>query len=350
MSGKYGFGFETSAMGGAITPSNIGDYAWLLNGNTVGSLKFIGTLDAYSFPFRVNNSEVARFIYSATASLNGNFGINTTSPTAKLHIKGYDSTTNYYAIKVDDSADNSLFCVKNNGRIGIGILNPGTKLQVVGEGNSSTTYNFQTSNLSSSKYAVFRDDGLFGINCIPTATLDIEDDKSDPYILKLANLGSTRTAAFTIRTQSANITHIYNVGSAYVGISTDYRQSTVYGTENLNSNSRGINFIVDNSGTSTNQAFRIIGDDATYSGGFAGTFFYAKDGQVGIGLGSSAPNNSALLELSSTTKGLLIMRMTSTQASAITGVDGLMLYVTDTDATFTSVGFWGYQGGAWAKF
>lgn len=55
------------------------------------------------------------------------------------------------------------------------------------------------------------------------------------------------------------------------------------------------------------------------------------------------------LELASTTQALLIMRMTAAQAAAITPANGMMLYATSTDATFTAVGFWGYEGGAWTK-
>jgi len=56
-----------------------------------------------------------------------------------------------------------------------------------------------------------------------------------------------------------------------------------------------------------------------------------------------------MLDITSTTQGVLLPRMTSTQASAITAINGLMLYVTDTDAAFTSVGFWGYENGTWIK-
>jgi hypothetical protein len=41
--------------------------------------------------------------------------------------------------------------------------------------------------------------------------------------------------------------------------------------------------------------------------------------------------------------------ITATAASAITAADGMIVYVSDTDATFTSVGFWGREGGAWVK-
>lgn len=44
-----------------------------------------------------------------------------------------------------------------------------------------------------------------------------------------------------------------------------------------------------------------------------------------------------------------LVQMTSAQASAITPSDGLMVYVTDTNATFTTIGFWGRQSGAWVK-
>ncbi|HYO22729.1 MAG TPA: hypothetical protein VER36_10010 [Flavisolibacter sp.] len=70
----------------------------------------------------------------------------------------------------------------------------------------------------------------------------------------------------------------------------------------------------------------------------------------GIGIGTSSPNASASLDISSTTKGLLPPRMTAAQASAISSpAEGLMVYVTDTNGTFTAKGWWGYNGSAWEK-
>lgn len=64
----------------------------------------------------------------------------------------------------------------------------------------------------------------------------------------------------------------------------------------------------------------------------------------------TATEASAALEVRSTTGGVLLPRMTATQGSAIASpADGLMIYVTDTNATFTSVGFWGRENGAWVK-
>lgn len=72
-------------------------------------------------------------------------------------------------------------------------------------------------------------------------------------------------------------------------------------------------------------------------------------GNQSNGLGTLTPSNQALLELVSTDKAFLIMRMTAAQASAITPANGMMLYVTNTNGTFTVVGFWGYEAGAWVK-
>jgi parallel beta-helix repeat protein len=57
----------------------------------------------------------------------------------------------------------------------------------------------------------------------------------------------------------------------------------------------------------------------------------------------------AALEIQSTTQGVILSKMTAAQAAAITAVEGLMLFVTSTDATFTSVGYWAYEAAAWAK-
>ena len=41
--------------------------------------------------------------------------------------------------------------------------------------------------------------------------------------------------------------------------------------------------------------------------------------------------------------------ITSTEASALTATEGMFIFVTDTNGTFTSIGFWGYENGSWNK-
>ena len=65
------------------------------------------------------------------------------------------------------------------------------------------------------------------------------------------------------------------------------------------------------------------------------------DAQVGIG--TTSPNSSAQLDVSSTTKGLLTPRMTAAQRTAIASpAAGLLVYQTDGTS-----GFYYYNGSAW---
>ena len=92
--------------------------------------------------------------------------------------------------------------------------------------------------------------------------------------------------------------------------------------------------------------------DTGLTGGWASytpTYIMAiHGGTKNVGIGTTTPHTSALLDLESTTKGLAIPTMTSAQASAIASPKkSLMLYVTDTNGTFTSAGWWGYNGTIW---
>ena len=67
-------------------------------------------------------------------------------------------------------------------------------------------------------------------------------------------------------------------------------------------------------------------------------------GQVGIN--NENPDGSAALDISSTTGGLLVPRMTQTQRDAISPVaTGLMVYQTN-----GTVGFYYYNGSSWATY
>lgn len=91
---------------------------WAAGGNSFGADRVLGTMDAFSLHLYVNTAEKATIFYSATASINGNFGINQTSPTAKLHIVGYDDTSSNYALKIDNSTPSGLLYVRNDRTIG----------------------------------------------------------------------------------------------------------------------------------------------------------------------------------------------------------------------------------------
>jgi hypothetical protein len=78
---------------------------------------------------------------------------------------------------------------------------------------------------------------------------------------------------------------------------------------------------------------------------FLVTFLLLADrvnSQVAINSDGSIPNSSSMLDISSTSKGMLIPRMTSAQKTAIASpATGLMVYDTDTQS------FWFYNGATW---
>lgn len=64
-----------------------------------------------------------------------------------------------------------------------------------------------------------------------------------------------------------------------------------------------------------------------------------------INASGAAADASAMLEIASTTKGLLIPRMTATERTAIgTPAEGLLVYQTD-----ATIGFYFYKGGVWTR-
>ena len=65
-----------------------------------------------------------------------------------------------------------------------------------------------------------------------------------------------------------------------------------------------------------------------------------------VGIGTTSPDSSAALDISSTNAGLLMPRMTMTQRDAIaTPATGLMIFQTDNTS-----GYYYYNGSAWVTF
>lgn len=74
------------------------------------------------------------------------------------------------------------------------------------------------------------------------------------------------------------------------------------------------------------------------------------NGTGSFGFGTATPSANSAVEITTTSKASLkLTPMTAAQASAVTAENGQLLYVSTTDATFTSVGIWAYENGAWVK-
>jgi hypothetical protein len=65
--------------------------------------------------------------------------------------------------------------------------------------------------------------------------------------------------------------------------------------------------------------------------------------QLGINASNTPPSPSAMLDVSSTTKGVLLPRMTTAQRTALTTSDGLTVYDTDTKS------YWFVKGTVWTE-
>ena len=75
-------------------------------------------------------------------------------------------------------------------------------------------------------------------------------------------------------------------------------------------------------------------------------FFALTFSNAQVGIGTTNPDSSSILELNSTSQGVLISRMTETQRDAISSpATGLLIYQTD-----GSAGFYYYDSSAWVTF
>ena len=92
-----------------------------------------------------------------------------------------------------------------------------------------------------------------------------------------------------------------------------------------------------------------IGLFSTIASGQNSNAFIATDEvfKVGNGQSTSARSDALIIYKNAVQK---VGGITAANASALTPQAGMIAYVTSTDATFVTTGFWKYQGGAWSPF
>lgn len=129
--------------------------AVLNQGNTTGSALVIGTNTAQALVFKTFNTESAR-ITSA-----GSWGFGTITPGGKVHIKGQDSTSSNYALKVD-SLTLPILYARNDQKVSIGSSTLDAALRIQRNdltkpaliiGNATGTDNFHYVNSVPGSYA-----------------------------------------------------------------------------------------------------------------------------------------------------------------------------------------------------
>ena len=105
----------------------------------------------------------------------------------------------------------------------------------------------------------------------------------------------------------------------------------------------------DNAGDSTQSIISIDKDNGNIDIGIHGDGTYVNNLSIDVNAGFKFEMGDGDFDISSTTGAFFPPRMTAAQADSLTGVDGMIIFVTDTNTTFTPNGFYGYDNG-WISF
>jgi hypothetical protein len=207
----------------------------------------------------------------------------------------------------------NFFWDDTNNRLGVGINVPTSRLHIKGTGITSGTSSLNVTDSSANSILFIRDDGFVGIgSSSPSAALSIINNQNNSlgltYNLDIRNLHPDGQARINIKEHTAGGNRAY----------------ITWG------NNENILRIATTGGA--NPIYFGIAD--------APKLVIQSSGNVGIG--TLTPVSTAALDISSTTQGFLMPRMTTTQRDAIgTPATGLSIYNTTTN----SVNY--YNGTAW---
>ena len=237
---------------------------------------------------------------------------------------------NDFVIDTSIDPDNPKFIIKSSGNVGIGTASPSSPLQVntfkdvtlvkVTCTNGETTISLSedlTSVLSAGNVIRFNNSGGGDLS-----TKEYEIESITDSLLTL-----TEALNFTAALHISKILPTLNVKSGNVGVGIDSPISTLHVKSSLDGP------IFDSGGTdNANHAF-LVRDNSNNQ-------LLRVENNGNVGIGTTTP--SAPLEISSTSGGLILPRMTASQKNAITSPTRGEMVFDDTDNTF-----YGYNGTSW---
>ena len=239
----------------------------------------------------------------------------------------------------------NLFWDDTNNRLGVGTNAPINNLTVIDSTSGSTSGAIGITVGNSNTANALRFGSYFNIGVI--------SGPSGPLMLQTpaSNKGVSISTGYLIPTAMAHIQ-----GSGSTSATTSLLVQNSAGSELLKVRDDGNVFLTALYINSLNTMDRGSGlrinyaptsDPINFYTGF-GTNRLSITNDGNIGMGTISPNASALLDMTSTTQGLLPPRMTTTQKNAIASpAEGLQIY----DSTAKSPAYydgtnWGYTGGA----
>jgi|DEB0MinimDraft_6_1074348.scaffolds.fasta_scaffold01075_7 hypothetical protein len=296
----------------------------------------------------------------------GKVGIGTTSPSTKFHVDGNirvgDANDVIYTNKLHGLSigDLTLYTSGNTlltqtGNVGIGTTSPSATLDIenangvtIDINSSSGDGQFRFQDEGVTKWAIGRDNTQQNFVFSNTAGLG-----SDPVLVLEHGTGNVDlTGNLTVTKSSATIKVIETGGGDVrmtAGGATGY-----IGTYNNNSlqlvQNGSVALFVDTSRnvgigtTSPTSALQVVGRTKTSElHASNGNAIYTNQGS--IAMGTSQVDASAVLNIVSTTKGVLFPRMTETQRTAISSpATGLIVYQTD-----STEGLYIYKSTGWTQ-
>lgn len=287
---------------------------WNFGGNTVTSVQNLGTTSNFALPFITNNVERMRITSS------GNVGISTNAPAYKLDIDANTGSTGnplrLQGLQAGATTDSLL--TSSSGivrRLAISQLGAGNFWQIGGNTEGGV-----------------RNLGTSAANDLPLITNNTERMR----ITTAGNVGiGTTTPAqrlevngnIFVNKENATIS-IDNVSSARMGFAKKSGQVPCIATNNVTP----IVFA----------KFDVANINDINTANFTELMRISNAGQLAIG--TTTPANSAILEVASTTQGVLLPRMTTTQINAIVSpAEGLEVWNTTLKAKCV------YDGTQWLR-
>ena len=284
--------------------------------------------------FQVKNFLTGGDLYLTTTGTgrviidNGNVGIGTTNPGAKLEVNG------------------NIMLTSGGGQT---ITTPGTSLTLTQTGDSYGATSLAIQSRTGSAGALFSSATLdlvdFGFKGNVGYQSNLRYEHRDAYLVSPLNNGLGEMQWLDNATGGAAATKVFAIGknaiilySDKVGIGTTSPGATLEVKAGADATIPAI--IEGNSATQTANLLQI-----KKYGAATPSFVITSDGQVGIG--TTGPAATALLDLTSTEKGFLAPRMTTVQRDAILSpATGLFIYNTTTNQYNVYNGtLWGAVGG-----
>lgn len=352
--------------------------------NVASPLKLSTTAVQVVSPLRITTSDASGFYLDAEDSATNNRFSIKRDPSSQLVTLDFasnpaGSTTAVGAIRtyVDGVNLSEAMTFREDGNVGIGTTNPFALLTV---GGQSSFFSVQSAGVGSDFFysdinpnitagannqvvslVRLRDRGVGntgGFTGTQRLSLIMENAAGGQFPFQLfSETGNLRIGFSSIATPTA-LVHLQGTGSTSATTSLLIQNSS--GTQSLKLGdggslqiglTSGINWTFNSNILSSNQYAYIAGSSGSvlsngnFNGGVFGNDNGGKVADSGIGTAQVA---SAVLEVSSTTRGFLPPRMTDAQRAAISSpAEGLLVYNTDNHAVAYRDGTnWGYLCGA----